>query len=150
MSSRYSSSPSAWLHLNFYQQLDEYPEYGIVHYSYDTKEFQHADDEYFRDSLRMIRTQFGNAYRDGNLQQWSGELSKAVPWELKFVAILLGDSALENATVDLGVIIPASDLFDDKVTTAKIAQKYKLERGRHRTDTSEYPIIESHIKANAG
>ena len=91
MSSRYSSSPSSWLYLNFYQEFESYPKYGIIHYAYDSSLNQHDQVKYLEDSIRLARVEFADAYSTGKLTHWDTQKSNTGKFNLQFVVFVLDD-----------------------------------------------------------
>ena len=90
MSSRYTSAPEAWSFLNFYQEADRYPGYGIVIYdSGPPNGKQYQDEELLADSLRLCRSEYSSAYLAGNLKHWDNQGNQFVPMQLEFIAVMV-------------------------------------------------------------
>ena len=164
MSSRYSSAEKAWVYLNFYSEcedFDRYPGYGIVHYTRNTdRDSNKSEKELLQDSLRLCRDEFMDAFITGTLRRWNGKTNGTVPFSPQYIAVVMTDFG--NSSEQVGIIVPAVDLFSakplrdliasstmahDKIWFEDISEEEKR-YGYSPGKVTRYTQIEEHMEAH--
>jgi hypothetical protein len=151
---RETSAPSAWWFLNFYQEDERYPGYGVAIYDSGPPDREpYRDEDLLVDSLRLCRIQYRRAYIGKTLKRWDSSRNCDLPMDLQYVVVVTGRRGAPRDP-QIGAIYPASKVFDEAQSLEDLVGSTEIQRGvlydahtHVAGHTVEYPIIENHLKA---
>lgn len=130
MSSRYSSAEEAWVYLNFYSEyedFDRYVGYAVINYTRNTERDSSQDESVFlKDALRLCREEFRDVYLNGSLTRWDSQLNTRVPYDPKYVAVVVSD--FSGKSEEVGIVVPAAEVFSN-VSIEQVVESANVSRG---------------------
>jgi hypothetical protein len=138
---------------NFYEQLDEYPDYAIAEYTIDEPYDVRSDLRHLRESLRLCRTTFGKAFKTRKLQRFNSEdgydqqtfetkpgYHAFLPFDPRFVLIAIQNRAEHKgastfaSSYKVAFIVPAEIVFSRSYDFEKVSRAAYVNRDPFRLD----------------